>query len=245
MVGVVIALAVESATELAGVALADESGVLATATVSRGRHHAESMAPAIQFVCRRAGVSLSALDAVAVDVGPGLFTGLRVGVATAQALAFALGRPLVGIGSLEILAQAVAASGALPGTLVVPVVDARRGEVFAARMRTTTTGVSREGDEVRRSPEALADELAALGEPFVLAGDGARRYRSTLGALPGAVVAGRPLDFPPPGVLAVLALPRVAAGEGRDPGAVLPRYLRDADTRINWETRTRRAVVGG
>src|ERR1700681_4350681 len=203
------------------------------------------MAPAIQFVCRRVGVSLSALDAVAVDVGPGLFTGLRVGVATAQALAFALGRPLVGIGSLEILAQAGGASGALPGTLVVPVIDARRGEVFAARLRTTATGVSWEGDEVRRSPEALADELAALGEPFVLAGDGGRWYPSPLGALPGAIVAGRPLDFPPPGVLAVLALPRVAAGEGRDLGTVLPRYLRDADTRINWETRTRRAVVGG
>ncbi len=57
-----------------------------------GRHHAESIAPAIDFVCRRAGVSLSALDAVGVDVGPGLFTGLRVGVGTAQALAFALGQ---------------------------------------------------------------------------------------------------------------------------------------------------------
>jgi tRNA threonylcarbamoyladenosine biosynthesis protein TsaB len=238
-------LAVESATELAGVALADDAGVLATATVSRGRHHAESIAPAIQFVCRRADMTLSALDAVGVDVGPGLFTGLRVGVGTAKALAFALGRPLVGIGSLEILAHAVATSGAAPGTLVVPVVDARRGEVFAARLRTTPTGVSWEGDEVRRSPEALAAELAALGEPFVLAGDGASRYRATLGAVPGALVAGPALDFPPPAVLATMALSRAAAGQGEDSAAVLPRYLRDADTRINWETRTRRARVGG
>jgi tRNA threonylcarbamoyladenosine biosynthesis protein TsaB len=241
---VVIVLAVESATELAGVALADEAGVLATATVSRGRHHAESIAPAIQFVCRRVGVSLSALDAVGVDVGPGLFTGLRVGVGTAKALAFALGCPLVGVGSLEVLAQAVATSGAGPGALVVPVVDARRGEVFAARLRTTGNGLSWEGSEVRRSPEALAAELAHLHEPFVLVGDGASRYRSILGAIPGAVVAGPTFDFPPPGVLATMTLSRAAAGEGHDSAAVLPRYLRDADTRINWETRTRRAGVG-
>jgi tRNA threonylcarbamoyladenosine biosynthesis protein TsaB len=234
-------LAVESATELAGVALADEDGVLATATVSRGRHHAESIAPAIDFVCRRAGVGLSALDAVAVDVGPGLFTGLRVGVGTARALAFALRRPLVGVGSLEVLANAVAASGVRHGTLVVPVVDARRGEVFAARLRASVGGVAWEGVEVRRSPDALAGELGGLDEPFVLAGNGARRYRSTLGAVPGAVVAGDVLDFPAPGVLATVAVVKLAAGETQDVASVLPRYLRDADTRINWETRARRA----
>ena len=195
-----IVLAVESATELGGVALADDAGVLATATVSRGRHHAESIAPAIQFVCRRVGTTLSALDVVVVDVGPGLFTGLRVGVGTAKALSFALDKPLVTMGSLEVLAHAVVSSGVAHGTLVVPVVDARRGEVFSARLRTTPSGVSWEGDEVRRAPEALAAELAGLGEPFVLAGDGARRYRAALGAVPGAVVAGHAPRLPsPPG----------------------------------------------
>ena len=156
-------LAVESATELAGVALADEAGVLATATVSRGRRHAESIAPAIDFVCRRAGVGLSSLDAVGVDVGPGLFTGLRVGVGTAKALAFALERPLVAVGSLDVLAHAVGASGVAPGTLVVPVVDARRGEVFVARLRTTADGLAWEQADVRRTPEALAAELGGPG----------------------------------------------------------------------------------
>jgi tRNA threonylcarbamoyladenosine biosynthesis protein TsaB len=233
-------LAVESATELAGVALADEAGVLATMTVSRGRRHAESIAPAIEFVCRRAGVGLAALDAVGVDVGPGLFTGLRVGVGTARALSFALERPLVGVGSLEVLAHAVATSGVAPGTLVVPVVDARRGEVFAARLRSSADGVSWEQPEVRRSPDALAAELADLDEPFVLAGNGARRYRAILGAVSGAVCAGEALDFPPPGVLATLTLARAQAGQTQDLSTVLPHYLRDAETRINWETRAPR-----
>lgn len=251
-----IVLAVESSTELAGVALADDAGVLGTVSVSRGRHHAESIAPAIEFICRRAGVALSALDAIGVDVGPGLFTGLRVGVGTATALAFALERPLVGVGSLEVLAQAVATSGVAPGTLVVPVVDARRGEVFVARLRATGHGLSWEQFEGRRSPEALAAELGELGEPMVLAGNGARRYQAILGAVTGATVAGQALDFPPPGVLATLVLARAAesqstsgqsaagqtvGGKGVDVGAVLPHYLRDAETRINWETRAPRA----
>jgi len=244
-------LAVESSTELAGVALADEAGVLGTVTVSRGRHHAESIAPAIEFLCRRTGVALSALDAIGVDVGPGLFTGLRVGVASATALAFALERPLVGVGSLAVLAHAAASSGVAPGTLVVPVVDARRGEVFVARLRVTADGLSWEQPEGRRSPEALAAELGGLGEPMVLAGNGARRYRAILGAVTGAIVAGEALDFPLPGVLATLVLGKAAAGpstagpsapgQSTDGGAVLPHYLRDAETRINWEKRAPRA----
>ncbi len=238
-------LVVESATDLAGVALADEQGVLGTVTVSRGRHHAESIAPAIEFVCRRAAVRLSELDAVGVDVGPGLFTGLRVGVGTAKALAFALERPLVGVGSLEILAQAVATSGIAPGTLVVPVVDAKRGEVFVARLRSTVDGVSWEQQEQRRTPEMLVEELGALGEPMVLVGNGARRYREILGAVPGAVGVGESLDFPPPGVLAAIVVSRAAAGQVTATDAVLPHYLRDAETRINWATRARRAGVEG
>jgi tRNA threonylcarbamoyladenosine biosynthesis protein TsaB len=236
-------LAIESATELAGVALADEGGVLATAAVSRGRHHAESIAPAVEFVCRRAGVRLSALDALGVDVGPGLFTGLRVGVGTAKALAFALELPLVELSSLEVLAHAVATSGVVPGTLVVPVVDARRGEVFVARLRNTASGLAWEQREARRTPDALADELRGLDEPVVLVGNGARRYGAILGAVPGALCSGEVLDFPLPGVVATLAVARAAAGGTTDIDAVLPHYLRDAETRINWQTRAPRAGV--
>ena len=237
-------LAVESATELAGVALADEDGVLACATVSRGRRHAESIAPAIDFVCRRAGVALAELDAVAVDVGPGLFTGLRVGVGTAKALAFALDLPLVALSSLEVLAHAAAAAGLAPGTLVVPVVDARRGEVFVARCRVTPAGLAWEQDEGRRTPDALAAELAGLGGPVVVAGNGARRYRDVLGAVPGVVVAGPSLDFPDPAVLGALVVAAAGAGRTTDDSAVLPHYLRDAETRINWETRAPRPAAG-
>ena len=84
------------------------------------------------------GVALADLDLLGVDVGPGLFTGLRVGVGTVKALAFALGLPVATATSLEVLAHALAGSGAADGRLLVPVVDARRGEVFSARFRART-----------------------------------------------------------------------------------------------------------
>jgi tRNA threonylcarbamoyladenosine biosynthesis protein TsaB len=238
-------LAVESATEQAGVALVDESGALGAVTVTRGRRHAEVIVPAVDFVCRRAGVTLSDVEAVVVDVGPGLFTGLRVGVGTAKALAFALGRPLVGVSSLEVLAQAVAGAGVVAGTVVVPVVDARRGEVFAARFGVEAHRAVRLGEDVRRTPDALAAELAvANGEPMLVVGDGARRHAAVFDAVPGVRRGDATTDHPSPVVLGALGLARAGAGEGADPGAVLPHYLRGADVRINWERRARRAGAG-
>lgn len=136
-----LVLAVESATDAAGVALADQDGLLAAVQVGRGRRHTESIAPAIQAVCRSGGVAVGDIDAVAVDVGPGLFTGLRVGIATAKGLATGLGVPMVAVGSLELLAAGVARAGVLDRRFggpssVVAVVDARRHEVFWARFDT-------------------------------------------------------------------------------------------------------------
>ncbi|MGH9027994.1 MAG: tRNA (adenosine(37)-N6)-threonylcarbamoyltransferase complex dimerization subunit type 1 TsaB, partial [Acidimicrobiales bacterium] len=174
-----LALAIESATELAAVALADESGVIATASLSRGRRHAEWIAPSVEFVCHSAGVAAGDVEAVCVDVGPGLFTGLRVGIAFAKGLAFALGVPVASATSLEILAQALCGAGAgdLEGALLVPVVDARRGEVFSACFEVESRpgagrSLARVADDARWSPDELARSLASSQRPLVLAGDG-------------------------------------------------------------------------
>ena len=236
-------LAIESATDLAGVALADETGVLAGATVGRGRRHGESIAPAVQFVCARAGVSLDALDAVAVDVGPGLFTGLRVGVATAKALAFALGLPVVTATSLELLARGAARAACAPDAddvLLVSVVDARRGELFWAPFSIDPAGVTRVGEESLDEPGRLVarlEELASTGRRCLCLGDGARRYAAELAAVPGVSVAGPAWDHPDAGALALLGIERLAAGLGREAAGVEAHYLRDADVRIHWEQR--------
>ncbi|HXQ59881.1 MAG TPA: tRNA (adenosine(37)-N6)-threonylcarbamoyltransferase complex dimerization subunit type 1 TsaB [Acidimicrobiales bacterium] len=232
----VLVLAVESATETAAVAVADEEGVLGSLTVA-GRRHTETIAPAIEALCRRLGVALADVEMVGVDIGPGLFTGLRVGVGTAQALAFALEIPVVPAGSLEVLAHAVTLSGLAEGRLVVPVVDARRAEVFSGRFRPAPGGPVEVGSEAVSAPGELAAELAALHEGPVLVGNGALRYRSLFADVAGATLAGPAYGSPPVTALADLCVARARAGRAVDGAAVMPRYLRQADARINWEQR--------
>jgi len=245
----VIVLAIETATELVGAAVADEHGTRAAVWATGRRRHAETLAPALAAVLELAGASLHQVTAVAVDVGPGLFTGLRVGVATAKALAQGTGVGLVGVPSLEVLAHA-AFEGGWPGT-VVAVVDARRGEVFAAfydrpgaEDASAATGAGGEGPRPalpprRYRPDELAAELAARGgRPLLAVGDGARRHRALLAGVEGVTVAGPALGEPPPASLAVLATCRLAGGEAAvAPAAVEPLYLRDADVRIGWARR--------
>lgn len=223
-----LVLAIETAAELAGVALADERGLRAGAWVAGGRRHAEALTPGIAHVLEQAGASVSDLEAVAVDVGPGLFTGIRVGVATAQGLAQGLGIGVVEVTSCAALASA--AYGAGWGGPVAAVVDARRGEVFRARYAGPTLETH---PPARATPTDLARELA--GVPGLLAvGGGALRYADVLA---GTRVAPAASD-PDPCAVALLATRRLAAGEEPlAPSQVRPVYLREADARINWATR--------
>jgi tRNA threonylcarbamoyladenosine biosynthesis protein TsaB len=256
----VLVLAVETATESAGVALVDEGGLLAMAVTARRRRHAETVAPSIEFVCARAGVTLADVAVLAVDVGPGLFTGLRVGIATVKALALALDVPVVEAGSLEVLAHAGAGhwpsgpagpdrpddagagTAGRPG-LVVPVVDARRGEVFSAVYETGRGEPRQVGADAVGTPEDLADTVRALGRRCLMAGDGALRYGALFATVPGVTLATEELAHPPVAVLGALARSRAAVGAVIAGDDVAARYRRDADVRIHWEQRSERPTV--
>ena len=133
-------LGIDTATPAVGCAIGGHEGVLASFTAARGRRHAETLVPAIDHLRRSVGIELDELGAIAVDVGPGLFTGLRVGVATAKAMASALRVPVVvGVSSLDLVAFPVRFSP----RLIASVVDARRGEVFFAFYRQVPGGLQR------------------------------------------------------------------------------------------------------
>jgi tRNA threonylcarbamoyladenosine biosynthesis protein TsaB len=246
-------LAIETATIEVGVAVADETGPLASVTARPGRRQAETLHPAIADVCRIAQLTPAELDAIAVDIGPGLFTGLRVGVAAAKALAGALGLPVVTSTSLEVL------QAACPSVLgaVVPVIDMRRGEVAWLMP-------ARPASEVRvGTPAELAAELMELtglagltgltgpvgpaegAGRVLLAGDGALRHRELLERVLGtaSLFAGTELAAPPVVSLAVLAIEALQDGRCCDPAAVRPFYGREADARINWSAREGREAV--
>ncbi len=224
-------LAVETATPRCSVALGDESGVRASSSVDRDRRHVEALVPAIAAACSAAGLSLDDVEALAVDVGPGLFTGMRVGIATVQGLAMALGLLVHPVSSLDVLAHPLRHAG----RPVAAVVDARRGEVFSALHRTgvpVTTATC-------APPSALADLLARLG-PSLAVGDGAVRYRAELEAVGAEVIPAMPSAE----AALELALAARAAGDpGIDPGDVHARYLRAPDARANFTVLRPQAVT--
>lgn len=236
-----LVLGVETATAQVGVALGDGSGVRASFASSTGMRHAEALVPAIKFVCAQANVSLAEVKVVAVDVGPGLFTGLRVGVATAKALAQSLRVPMVGLSSLDLLAFSVRHCR----REVIPVVDARRGEVFFARYRHTHGGMQRLSEPRVCTPVELSAELVAGQGEVLLVGDGARRYAAVLGT-EARVEVGSAFDCHPSAIsLVELAHPKALREEFVGPVEIEPVYLRKPDAEINWETRAPRLMPSG
>ncbi|HEX2064609.1 MAG TPA: tRNA (adenosine(37)-N6)-threonylcarbamoyltransferase complex dimerization subunit type 1 TsaB [Acidimicrobiales bacterium] len=230
MVGVII-LGIETATQQVGCALGGAEGVFASFHAAKGRRHAETLAPAIQFVCRQARVGLDEVFVVAVDVGPGLFTGLRVGVATAKAIAQALRVPMIGLSSLDLLAFAVRHTD----RLIATVVDARRNEVFCALYRPAPGGVQRISQPRVCSPRELAADIMARGEDCLLVGDGALRYASSFDDRRHVELGHAGLAYPSAAALVELAHPKAIREEFVQPGALEPLYLRKSDAEINWE----------
>jgi tRNA threonylcarbamoyladenosine biosynthesis protein TsaB len=237
----VIILGIDTATPQIGCALGGPDGPLASFHAARGRRHAETLAPAVAFVCAQAGVALSEVGAIAVDVGPGLFTGLRVGLATGKAMAGALGVPMVGVTSLDLLARPLGPA-ARP---VVAMVDARRGEVFWALYRPSPAGMERLGDYAVDEPAVVVARLVALGGEWLAVGDGARRYAELLSGVDRVEVAGPGFAYPSADWLVELASPLAEAGQAVAPQQLDPLYLRTADVRINWQQRPTDAPVAG
>ena len=226
-------LGIESATAQVGVALGGHEGVIASAHSARGRLHAENLTPQIEFVCAQARVELSEVGCIAVDVGPGLFTGLRVGLASAMALAYGLGVPMIGVSSLDLGAFAVEHSR----RTLLPCYDARRGEVFSARYKSVPGGVQRVDDPRVSTPEELAADLVASSQDVLMVGDGAERYRDVFSKISHVEFAGTGLSFPSARSLVELAHPRAMREEFVSPHEIEPMYLRLPDAEINWKTR--------
>jgi len=224
-------LAFDTATDVVTVAVGYDGAPLMALQVASGREHAERLAPAIRTVLAGSGVGADRLSAIAVGIGPGRFTGLRVGVTTAKVMAQALRIPLVGIGTLDLVAYPLRHTR----REVVAVVDARRREVFWARYRAVPGGLERLGHEAVDSPRDVVAELAATGGELLLAGDGVDRYRDVFAALDHVEFAGAEFSVPSAVSLLGLARGRLEREEFVAPHELKPTYLRASDAAINWE----------
>jgi tRNA threonylcarbamoyladenosine biosynthesis protein TsaB len=209
-----IVLALDTALGACSAAVVRDGAVLAALSDPMTRGHQERLAPLVRETMDQAAVGFAALDRIGVTVGPGSFTGLRVGLAFAKGLGIALTKPCVGVGTLE----ALAASDAGPG-LTAAVIDAKRGQVYLQ--------VFQDGVPVM-APDVLATEIAAARLAEFWAGGLARLVGPGAGLLagvmPGAEV--RERAAPDPVALARLAAARPAGAQAR------PLYLRAPDAKL-------------
>ena len=206
-----IVLGLDTCLSSCSVAVLDGERVLGAAREVMARGHQERLAPMAQEVMAQAGLDFRQLERIGVTVGPGSFTGLRVGIAFAKGLVLALELPAVGIGSLEALARE--AEG-----LVFPIIDARRGQVYLQAF---------ESGQALMAPDAVSAEVAAAriaelsqGRAFTLVGSGAALLQPF--APDAAVIAAEGAD----------ARHVAALAAGRRPAALRPLYLRAPDAKL-------------
>jgi tRNA threonylcarbamoyladenosine biosynthesis protein TsaB len=213
-------LAVDTSTLAGGVAVLDGERVAGEYLLDVRVTHSERVMVAIDRVLADAGLGIDDLDGVAVAVGPGSFTGLRIGLATVKGLVFARSIPIAAVVTLDALAAGLAFAE-LP---VVPVVAARRDEVYASRFRWDGARMQREWDYLAIPPAEL---VARLDEPAILVGDGAHAIVSPLARL--APVGRRHLS---PAVVGQLGRERLARGETVGPAELVPFYLRPSQAEL-------------
>ncbi|HOG07758.1 MAG: tRNA (adenosine(37)-N6)-threonylcarbamoyltransferase complex dimerization subunit type 1 TsaB [Syntrophales bacterium] len=217
-------LAIDTAGISAGVSLAVDGQIRYEAFHNTGLNHSLVLLPAIEAACRHAGVALAEIDLFALTIGPGSFTGLRIAAGTLKGLALAVGKPVVGVSTLDSLAYPLTTS---PDEVLCAMLDAQREQVYAAAYRN---GV--DGRRERIVPERVADldELVASlpNGPILFVGDGAERHRDMLAARSSALVrfAGPLYRHVRAAAVALLGEERYRAGESLDVVRFSPRYLR-------------------
>lgn len=221
-------LAIETSTMLGGASIMDaDRGLVAEVRLNVKATHSERLMGGVDLVLRQAGLQISDIDAFAVSIGPGSFTGLRIGLSTVKGFAYATGRPIVGVPTLEAFAWHFPCS-AFP---VCVMLDARRHEVYGAVFRWEAGGFKRVIDETSIRP---ADLFARLGNTVILAGEGAILYRDLAMEILGerAVFAAPQHSVPSPSHVAHLGLMKALRGEFADPVRLVPFYIRKSEAEV-------------
>lgn len=221
-------LAIETSTPASSVAIGVDGRVTAMSVQVDRRNHVGFLVPAIDFCFERAGWGPGDLDAIAVDVGPGPFTGLRAGLATAQGIAAAVGVPIVTASSLTVLALRAATGH----RTIYPVVDVRRGQVATAPFKPVPGGVVRDGPPEILSPDELIALLESSPDDVLLVGDVPSLPDGFIRRVHG-VKEGRP-RYPSADVLLEIAALKFAGDDTVGPEEVRLLYMREPDAKINW-----------
>lgn len=246
-----IILGIETATPHGGLALLDDTKPIAVWSHWRGRGHSQHLTTTLQRMLEASNLTTASLGAIGVSIGPGSFTGIRVGLAVAKGMAYALGIPVVGVNTLDALAHraggGLAFAGLAASAWMVPVLDARRGAVYAAaynvgagfgpqltaRVAGFSAPVGEFADELRARIEAVESAAGsnASTAPIIACGPGGAQVRAALSATFGPRLRELPphLSAPSAEEVAHLAALRIRAGGADDATSLAPIYLREPD----------------
>ena len=231
-----LVLGIETSTPQTTIAIGNENGIIAATLLASGKANHEVIVPNVEHLLRWSEIRVGSIGGIAVGLGPGLFTGMRVGIATAKTLAQVLSIPIGGFASLDVIAFSVRYSRRLIGA----VVDAKRGEVFYAFYRPVPGGVARQTRFEVGTPQHLAAELQARPEDVLLVGNGALVYRRELEEAGSHVEFASPAyAFPAATALVELAIPRFQREEFDRLYDLRPYYVRKSDAEIAWDKRRR------
>lgn len=221
-------LALDTATRSCSVAVAIDGKPAAEVTTLSNRTHSLHLMGMIRDVLALAELGLKDIDGFAVTIGPGSFTGLRIGISTAKGLAFAAGKPCVGVSSLEALA-----SVCLPWPdRICVLMDARKGEVYTAVYQELDGRLERIGDERVVAPEAI---LRTIASPHLFVGEGVPLYEKMIRAIVAENARWAPGDrlFPKASSVARLAIDRLAGATADGVDLLVPRYIRQSDSELS------------
>ena len=226
-----IVVGIDTSTPQVSVAIGTETVILGRIQIG-GTARQESVTPALQQLLVWTGVELDHVGGFVVGTGPGLFTGLRVGIETAKTLAQVTNAPIIGVPSIDALAYAVRQTA----RTIAAVVDGRRKEVFAALYQPVPGGVMRLTEPAVQRPEALVADLAVHPGEVLAVGDGAILYRDVLQTVGARVeFASAAVAHPDAASLVELAVPRFLREEHDQLFDVVPMYLRKSDAEIAWD----------
>lgn len=228
-------LGIDTATMVCSIGLVNEQRSVAEMTLHTRKTHSERLLPMVQQLVADADLTPRDLSGVAVSIGPGSFTGLRIGITTAKSLAFALQIPVVGVPTLD----ALAAQFSYSRHLVCPVIDAQKGNVYTTLYRVEGVYPQRINEYRVMNMEELLGYLQTRGESVVLTGE-TELYAAQLGEMPEIPLlhwAPALQSMPRGAVIAALGLRKLQQGQTEDPGVLAPLYIRRSEAEVLWEQR--------
>lgn len=224
-------LGIDTSTQCGSVGLVDHGNVISETFLNIPVTHSERLLETIDYLLKGARCPLNAIDGWAISLGPGSFTGLRIGISTVKGLAYATRKPVVGVSSLDVLASQISPTP----YLICPILDARKGEVYAAFYRYEELNqLKRKSDYQVLSPERLVKNIQ---EKTLFIGNGVAIYCDYLKQmLPHFALFTNPLfDLPLGSTVARLGRELLIKGESLNIATFVPLYIRPSEAEIKWQ----------